>query len=192
MQLLPSIFPNKQRILLSNSLILSCESKRNHNLTLNDLNMPENENFIEVFRGFVIVTCLCVGISQSLAYFVSKERNKLSYVALLSLVVQWLFYLIHGSGIVLGNKPTEMLYDLSGALTFYSCTIYSIIKFGGFSRLYTRQRLLSGFVIIWCARLGSYLFYRIMKDNCHDSRFDSIRSSFFRFFNFWTIQSLWV
>ena len=51
--------------------------------------------------------------------------------------------------------------------------------------------LLLAMVVIWAARLGSYLFLRIRKAG-DDERFDAIKPSFPRFLNTWTLQGLWV
>ncbi|KAJ3305743.1 hypothetical protein HDV03_001151 [Kappamyces sp. JEL0829] len=55
---------------------------------------------------------------------------------------------------------TDRFYDLTGALTFASCV-----------------GLLVGMTtLVWCGRLGSFLFYRILKDG-KDSRFDKIKKA---------------
>lgn len=54
-----------------------------------------------------------------------------------------------------------------------------------------RQVVLSAAVGIWATRLGSYLFRRISQDG-HDSRFDSIRTSPFKFGGAFFAQATWV
>lgn len=54
-----------------------------------------------------------------------------------------------------------------------------------------RSILLWALVVIWAARLGTFLFRRIHKAG-KDDRFDEIKPSFIRFLNVWTIQGLWV
>jgi steroid 5-alpha reductase family enzyme len=51
--------------------------------------------------------------------------------------------------------------------------------------------LLAAAIMIWAARLGGYLFYRIMKIG-KDERFDDKRSSFVEFLKFWVLQALVV
>ena len=46
-------------------------------------------------------------------------------------------------------------------------------------------------VILWCTRLGYFLFSRISKDK-KDGRFDEIKINPPRFFAAWTIQGIWV
>lgn len=145
---------------------------------------------------FFSTTAICFGIASVAAYVGSSSGigttlPPLFRVAGLSFTIQWLFYLIHGSGLILGNSPTEMLYDISGAITFTCCTAYSVYSAGGVDKLSQRQKILNLSVIVWCFRLGSFLFTRILGDG-HDSRFDKVRNRFFAFWNFWTIQGLWV
>jgi steroid 5-alpha reductase family enzyme len=54
-----------------------------------------------------------------------------------------------------------------------------------------RAILVWALVVIWAARLGTFLFRRIQKAG-KDDRFDEIKPSFIRFLNVWTIQGLWV
>ncbi|KNC72493.1 hypothetical protein SARC_14950 [Sphaeroforma arctica JP610] len=57
---------------------------------------------------------------------------------------------------------------------------------------YTRGIELNSLTLTWSRhRLGSFLFQRIQKDG-KDSRFDTLKPYFFRFFNVWSIQGLWV
>ena len=51
------------------------------------------------------------------------------------------------------------------------------------------QVVQSGCVAMWAARLGLFLFYRVMKDG-HDRRFNRVRENPKRFFFFWTMQGL--
>ncbi|KAL8807627.1 MAG: hypothetical protein Q9182_000611 [Xanthomendoza sp. 2 TL-2023] len=113
---------------------------------------------------------------------------------------------------------TERFYDLSGSITYISCTALSLYlptiraRFaaaavgsakpawpsilaalagngGGFN---WRQVALSAAVSIWATRLGTYLFSRISSDNGTDSRFDDIRSSPPKFFGAFFAQATWV
>jgi len=51
--------------------------------------------------------------------------------------------------------------------------------------------LIAFFILIWAARLGSFLFSRIARDG-GDSRFDKIKPSALLFFRTWMLQGLWV
>ncbi|KAI4156907.1 MAG: hypothetical protein L6R39_000920 [Caloplaca ligustica] len=112
---------------------------------------------------------------------------------------------------------TERFYDLSGSLTYISCTAFSLYLptiraraaaavagtakpawpsilgalsgNGGFN---WRQVVLSAAVCTWATRLGTYLFSRITSDNGTDSRFDNIRTSPPKFLGAFFAQATWV
>jgi len=46
-------------------------------------------------------------------------------------------------------------------------------------------------VMLWSARLAGFLLFRVLKTGS-DTRFDEMRSHFFRFAGFWAGQILWV
>ncbi|KAK3074883.1 hypothetical protein LTR53_002337 [Teratosphaeriaceae sp. CCFEE 6253] len=114
---------------------------------------------------------------------------------------------------------TERYYDLSGSLTYISCTalslylptlraryaastlqalpawpslLASLTSKGGVSAWNWRQVVLSAAVTIWATRLGSFLFSRITADEGKDSRFDSIRGSPPKFLVAFFAQATWV
>ena len=111
---------------------------------------------------------------------------------------------------------TERFYDLSGSLTYISCTALSLYLPTIRARLAAqttstalpawptlfarsaitawnwRQLALSIAVTVWAARLGSFLFARIASDDGRDSRFDSIRTSPLKFGGAWFAQATWV
>jgi steroid 5-alpha reductase family enzyme len=100
----------------------------------------------------------------------------------LALVIQWLAF------IPAYLLQTERFYDLTGSIAYISVTIIAVLlspTVGG------RSILLLGLVMIWSVRLGTFLFRRIRRAG-KDARFDSIKPSFVRFLNAWTIQGLWV
>ncbi|KAI9851297.1 MAG: hypothetical protein M1838_004033 [Thelocarpon superellum] len=113
---------------------------------------------------------------------------------------------------------SERFYDLSGSLTYLSCTALSLylptmraraaaaaagnvkppwpsllasLTGSGPGMLNWRQVVLSAAVTIWAARLGTFLFQRIMKDGS-DSRFEEIRKSPPRFAVAFFAQATWV
>ncbi len=85
-------------------------------------------------------------------------------------------------------RQTEKLFDLTGSLTYISVTSLALLLSPG---LDIRSGLLWALVVIWAARLGTFLFRRIKKAG-KDDRFDEIKPSFIRFLNLWTIQGLWI
>lgn len=97
-------------------------------------------------------------------------------------VVQWLVF------IPAYLRQTEKFFDLTGSLTYISVTLLAVllspVRDG-------RSLLLLAMVLIWAARLGTFLYRRIHGEG-KDGRFDDIKPSFLRFLNVWTIQGLWV
>jgi len=83
---------------------------------------------------------------------------------------------------------TERYYDLIGSLTYISAIALVLLCSG---EVDLRQMLIAFFILIWAARLGSFLFSRIARDG-GDSRFDKIKPSALLFFRTWMLQGLWV
>ncbi|KAK3243378.1 hypothetical protein CYMTET_46965 [Cymbomonas tetramitiformis] len=83
---------------------------------------------------------------------------------------------------------TEKFYDLTGSLTFISLAIGTLFAVGS---LAPRQILVTGMVVLWALRLGTFLVIRIAKDG-KDSRFDEAKKNPPKFFVFWTLQGIWV
>lgn len=114
---------------------------------------------------------------------------------------------------------TERFYDLSGSLTFISCTalslylptlraraaasaaggplppwpslLASLTSKGAASAWNWRQVALSAAATIWATRLGSFLFARITSEG-KDSRFDNIRRNPAAFGAVFFAQAAWV
>lgn len=55
----------------------------------------------------------------------------------------------------------------------------------------TASLLAIALVVLWAARLGSFLIYRIYKTG-HDSRMDKIKTNPKFFFVAWTAQAVWI
>ena len=83
---------------------------------------------------------------------------------------------------------TEKFFDLTGSMTYISVITFALYFSANFDG---RSFLIYILVIIWAARLGTFLFRRIKKEG-KDERFDDLKPSFVRFLNVWTIQGLWV
>jgi len=83
---------------------------------------------------------------------------------------------------------TERFFDLTGGLTYITVAVVAVLFSDAPD---ARSYLLLAMVVIWAARLASYLFLRIRKAGA-DTRFDAIKPSFPRFLNTWTLQGLWV
>lgn len=100
----------------------------------------------------------------------------------LAFLIQWLVF-IHAF-----LQQTEKLFDLTGSITYISITLIAVFLH---PTIDGRSILLLIMVVIWAARLGSFLFRRIRRDG-KDGRFDEIKPSFIRFLTTWTLQGLWV
>jgi steroid 5-alpha reductase family enzyme len=100
----------------------------------------------------------------------------------LAFLIQWLAF------IPAYLLQTEKFLDLTGSLTYICVTIIAVLLS---PEVDGRSFLLLSLVVIWAARLGIFLFRRILRAG-KDDRFDEIKPSFFRFLNFWTLQGLWV
>jgi steroid 5-alpha reductase family enzyme len=83
---------------------------------------------------------------------------------------------------------TERFYDLTGSLAYISVTAIAVALSPA---LDARSILLLGLVVVWAARLGTFLVRRIRKAG-KDDRFDALKPSFVRFLLAWTLQGLWV
>ena len=100
----------------------------------------------------------------------------------LAFLIQWLAF------IPAYLLQSERFYDLTGSLTYISVTLLAVLLSPVVDG---RSILLLALVVIWAARLGTFLFRRIRKAG-KDGRFDEIKPSFLRFLNAWTLQALWV
>jgi steroid 5-alpha reductase family enzyme len=142
---------------------------------------------MSVFK-FLTATAISLGITQLLAFVASNPSStRLYQLGLLAILIQWVVFLVHASGKLFGNKPTEKYYDLTGAITYLLLSIYSYRYIPGRDPT-VRQRLLTGCVLLWCVRLGFFLFNRICRAGGVDSRFNGRRDNFFGFWTMWTIQ----
>jgi steroid 5-alpha reductase family enzyme len=100
----------------------------------------------------------------------------------LAFLIQWLAF------IPAYLLQTEKFFDLTGSLTYIMVTTLAVLLSPVVDG---RSILLLALVVIWAARLGTFLFRRIQKAG-KDDRFDEIKPSFLRFLNTWTLQALWV
>ena len=83
---------------------------------------------------------------------------------------------------------TERFFDLTGSLTFFAISLGLVLLS---PMPDARSWLLAAMIMLWAARLGSFLALRVRKAGS-DGRFDEIKSSPVRFLQVWIIQGLWV
>jgi steroid 5-alpha reductase family enzyme len=97
-------------------------------------------------------------------------------------VVQWLVF------IPSYLLRAERCFDLPGGSTYVSVTSLAVLLAPASD---ARSALLLTLVVIWAARLATFLFRRIRRTG-KDERFDAIKTSFLRLLIAWTLQGLWV
>ena len=100
----------------------------------------------------------------------------------LAFLIQWLAF------IPAYQRQTEKFFDLTGSITYISVTTIAVLLS---SKVDGRSILILALVVIWAARLGTFLFRRIRKAG-KDARFDELKTSLIRFLSVWTLQGLWV
>jgi len=105
----------------------------------------------------------------------------LAALAMFAFAVQWLVYMPSFL------RQTEHYYDLAGALTYAGV----ILLAAGLSAPDARGWVITALVLLWCGRLGSFLFLRVRRSG-KDRRFDDIKPYWGRFLMAWTLQGLWV
>ena len=102
-------------------------------------------------------------------------------LALFAFALQWLVY------VPSFLQQTEHYYDLTGALTYAGV----ILLAAGLSAPDARGWVITALVLLWCGRLGGFLFLRVKRSG-RDSRFDDLKPYWGRFLMAWTLQGLWV
>ncbi|XP_053373736.1 uncharacterized protein LOC123531627 [Mercenaria mercenaria] len=108
--------------------------------------------------------------------------NSFGKAAVIDFSIQWALWA------VASIFKTEKFYDLAGSGTFLYLA-YQTLKWGG--TYYTRQKVTTGLVMTWAARLGLFLFTRVLKEG-KDSRFDKVKGRPGMFWIYWTIQGMWI
>jgi len=135
------------------------------------------------FLVSVIATLLALGLALLVddgAYRVAG-LPLLPMLALFGFLVQWLVF------VPSFLRQTEHYYDLAGALTYASV----ILLAASFTNPDARGWVITALVLIWCGRLGGFLFLRVKRSG-KDGRFDDLKPYWGRFLMAWTLQGLWV
>ncbi len=100
-------------------------------------------------------------------------------------VLHWLIFVPSFIG------QTEHYFDLTGSLSFIATVLLANWLAGTTTGNDPRALLLSGMVLIWAVRLGSFLFLRVKRTG-QDRRFNEMKTRFWRFLFTWTLGGLWV
>jgi steroid 5-alpha reductase family enzyme len=139
-------------------------------------------------RNALAVVPVVVAVGAGVAVAGSQGGATVGGVPLFALcvamafVVQWLAF------VPAFLLQTEAFYDLTGSITYIAVALVAVLLGPAAD---ARSWLLLALVAVWAARLGSYLFRRVRASG-KDARFDTIKPSFVRFLNAWTLQGLWV
>ncbi len=139
-------------------------------------------------RNALIAFFVVAGIGAFVAWAGSQGGQTLGGIPLFGLAVGLVFLIQWLVFIPSYLKQTEKFFDLTGSLTYISVVTLSLLLSKGAD---ARAILLWALVVIWAARLGTFLFRRIHRQG-KDDRFDELKPNFLRFLNVWTIQGLWV
>jgi steroid 5-alpha reductase family enzyme len=139
-------------------------------------------------RNALIALPIIILIALGLAWAGSQGGASVFGVPLFALSVGLIFLIQWVAFIPAYLLQTEAFFDLTGSLTYLSVTVIAVLLSPVVDG---RSILLLALVVIWAARLGTFLFRRIHQAG-KDDRFDEIKPSFIRFLNAWTLQGLWV
>lgn len=133
----------------------------------------------------LIAACLAIALlACALGWLAGNAQATgpgLPLLAGLAFVIQWLAF------IPAYRHQTEHFYDLTGSLTYATVVLLAWLLGDPDGRGW----LIGTLVLIWCGRLGVFLFRRVRRDG-KDGRFDSIKPNFGKFLLAWTLQGLWV
>lgn len=144
-----------------------------------------------------VITVFIVGFSQLLAWLAAGRVDgflgpltTMQSVALISMVINLVSF------VPAYIYQTEHYYDLTGSITYLTCTWYSFLAGSYDPKTQTfvysvRALVVSCMVTVWALRLGYFLFRRVKKAG-KDGRFDDIKPKFFLYLMTWALQGLWV
>ena len=133
-----------------------------------------------------IVVALAVGTLVAIAG--SQGGATIGGVPLFALAVGAAFAIQVIAFIPAMLMQTERFFDLTGSLTFFviSAALVLLAPMPD-----ARSWILAAMVMLWAARLGSFLAVRVHKAGS-DGRFDQIKGLPLRFLQVWVIQGAWV
>ena len=110
------------------------------------------------------------------------DDNYLALTALMTLVLQLSFFAIAAT------FRFDKVTDIAGAINF---ALIAAVTFAIHQTYTARQIVITTFTLVWSARLGGFLLYRVLRRG-KDERFDGIRGRFCSFLGFWIFQMVWV
>ncbi|KAI8815453.1 hypothetical protein BJ742DRAFT_703369 [Cladochytrium replicatum] len=120
--------------------------------------------------------------------FGSISTTSLFFTFIVDFAIQLAFYIYSSA------MQTEKFYDVSASITYISCVLVALCWRQLDDRLETlspRQIVAALTVLVWAVRLGSYLFWRILKEG-DDKRFATLKKNPIQFAIPWFLQVVWI
>lgn len=100
----------------------------------------------------------------------------------IAFAVQWIAY------VPAAIAQTDRFFDATGSVTYITVTV-TLLALS--PERDPRSLILGALIIVWAARLGSFLLVRNLRTG-GDDRFAKIRVAPLRFFSVWMLQGLWI
>lgn len=139
-------------------------------------------------RSSLIAIVVALAIGALVAIAGSQGGATIGGVPLFALAVAAAFAIQIIAFIPAMLLQTERFFDLTGSLTFFVISVALVLLA---PMPDARSWILAAMVMLWAARLGSFLALRVHKAGS-DGRFDQIKGSPLRFLQVWVIQGAWV
>ena len=132
--------------------------------------------------AFTFILCFFLGSLVDVETIMDGDLSLIMTVLFISFGIHWVLF------IPSYVFQTEKFYDLTGSLTYITVTIYVLYQLVQLnSPIDFRSAIIAACILIWTIRLGSFLFWRVLKDG-EDKRFRSILPSFTQLFMTWSLS----
>ncbi|MDJ0978837.1 MAG: DUF1295 domain-containing protein [Erythrobacter sp.] len=138
---------------------------------------------------FLIVTAIAFAFGIAAGSQTIAVGNYSAYFlcVVLAMVINWVAF------VPSAIAKSDTFYDTTGAITYFTVTVAAcFMAYSHHGAIDLRSLAIAAMVVIWCARLGTFLFIRIHAMGGTDSRFEKIKVNPARFLVAWTLQGLWV
>ncbi|QIM15723.1 DUF1295 domain-containing protein [Leucobacter insecticola] len=144
--------------------------------------MPQPPSRSIILIAATIILSTLLALAGSVDGWRVGEIPGFALAIIIAFAVQWLVY------IPSAIAQSDRVFDATGAATYISVTLLMLALS---PRLDPRSIILTALIVVWAARLGTFLFLRNRRSGT-DDRFDEIKTSKLRFLSIWTVQGLWV
>lgn len=139
-------------------------------------------------RKAIVAVVVALAVGAGVAVAGSHRGAQVGGIPVFALAVAAAFVIQFLVFVPSALRRTERFFDLTGSLTFISVSVALAFLAPAQD---ARGWILAAMVVLWAARLGSFLFARVHRSGS-DGRFDEIKTKPLRFFQVWCIQGLWV